>query len=187
MNKKYVLWGVIGAIVLAVFWGISLRNGFVVQEENINSSWAQVENQLKRRYDLIPNLVNTVKGVASQEKEVFGNIAEARARLAGAKQPSEVMSASNEMESAISRLLVVMENYPQLRSVESYNRLMDELAGSENRIAVERQRYNEQVEIFNKKIKVFPASLIAGLMSFEKHPYFDVSEKESQAPSVQFN
>ena len=121
-------------------------NRFVGQEEAIKAQWAQVENQLQRRNDLIPNLVETVKGIAQQEKDVFGQIAESRAKLAGARTPEETMEAANQQTAALSRLLVIVENYPQLRSNESFNRLMDELAGTENRLAVERMRYNERVQ-----------------------------------------
>src|SRR5919108_6347766 len=120
-------------------------NTFVTQEEAIKAQWAQVENQLQRRNDLIPNLVETTKGVAQQERDVFGQIAESRAKLAGAQTPEQTIQAANEQSSALARLLVVVENYPQLRSNETFNRLMDELAGTENRLAVERMRYNERV------------------------------------------
>jgi LemA protein len=124
-------------------------NTFVSQDEAIKAQWAQVENQLQRRNDLIPNLVETTKGIAQQEQDVFGRIAESRAKLAGATTPEERMQAANEQSSALARLLVVVENYPQLRSSDTFNRLMDELSGTENRIAVERMRYNERVQEYN--------------------------------------
>src|SRR5688500_2832338 len=124
-------------------------NTFVSQEEAIKTQWGQVENQLQRRNDLIPNLVETTKGVAQQERDVFGQIAESRAKLSGAQTPEQTMQAANEQSAALARLLVIVENYPRLRSSETFNRLMDELAGTENRIAVERMRYNERVQEYN--------------------------------------
>lgn len=184
--SKYTKWIVLGVLVLVVFWGVSARNGFITMEEGIDASWAQVENQLKRRYDLIPNLVNTVKGITKQENEVFGRIADARARLAGAKTPSETISASGQLETALSRLLVIAENYPQLRSSDSFNRLMDELAGTENRISVERRRYNTAVQAYNRSVRLFPKSIIASWLHLEKKPYFEIEARESETPNVQF-
>src|SRR5215208_1716555 len=132
-------------------------NRFVGQEESIKTQWSQVENQLQRRNDLIPNLVETTKGIAQQEKDVFGQIADSRAKMAGARTPEETIQAANEQSSALARLLVVVENYPQLRSSESFNRLMDELSGTENRIAVERMRYNERVQEYNTARRRFPS------------------------------
>ncbi len=161
-------------------------NTFVSQDEGIKAQWAQVENQLQRRNDLIPNLVSTVQGVANQEKEVFGRIADSRARLAGAKTPEETMTAANEQSSALARLLVVMENYPQLRSNESFNRLMDELSGTENRIAVERMRYNEKVQEYNTSRRQFPSNLTASLFSFKEHQLFAAPAEAKQVPKVNF-
>src|SRR6476660_2024592 len=138
-------------------------NTFVSKEEGIKAQWAQVENQLQRRNDLIPNLVETTKGIAQQEQEVFGRIAESRAKMAGARTPEERMAAANDQSSALARLLVVSENYPQLRSSETFNRLMDELSGTENRIAVERMRYNERVQDYNTSRRQFPSNITASL------------------------
>src|SRR5882672_1240740 len=142
-----------GTVALFIALAIGLSgcsyNRFVGQEEAIKTQWAQVENQLQRRNDLIPNLVETVKGIAQQEKDVFGQIAESRAKLAGAQTPEQRMQAANEQSTALSRLLVIVENYPQLKSNESFNRLKDELSGTENRLAVERMRYNERVQAYN--------------------------------------
>src|SRR5262245_43165622 len=138
-------------------------NRFVSQEEGIKAQWAQVENQLQRRNDLIPNLVETVKGTAAQERDVFGKIAESRARMAEAKTTEEKIDAANQQSAAIGRLLVVVQNYAQLRSNEPFNRLMDELSGTENRIAVERMRYNERVQEYNTSRRQFPSHLPAGL------------------------
>ena len=131
-------------------------NTFVGKEEAIKTQWAQVENQLQRRNDLIPNLVETTKGIAQQEKDVFGQIADSRAKLAGATTPQQAIEAANAQSAALARLLVVVENYPQLKSNETFNRLMDELSGTENRIAVERMRYNERVQDYNTQRRQFP-------------------------------
>src|SRR5258708_39906281 len=138
-------------------------NKFVSKEESIKAQWAQVENQLQRRNDLIPNLVETTKGIAQQEKDVFGQIADSRAKMAGAKTPEETIQAANQQTAALGRLLVVAENYPQLRSSESFARLMDELSATENRIAVERMRYNERVQEYNTLPRRFPSDVTAGL------------------------
>jgi LemA protein len=161
-------------------------NRFVSQEEAIKAQWAQVENQLQRRNDLIPNLVETVKGIAQQEKDVFGQIAESRAKLAGARTPEETMEAANQQSSALSRLLVIVENYPQLRSNESFNRLMDELAGTENRLAVERMRYNERVQEYNTSRRQFPANVTAGIFGFKEYPLFKAPPEAQRAPRVDF-
>ncbi len=161
-------------------------NTFVTQEEAIKTQWAQVENQLQRRNDLIPNLVETTKGIAEQEKAVFIAIAEARAKLARAKTPEETLAAANQQSSALSRLLVVMENYPQLKSNETFNRLMDELAGTENRIAVERMRYNERVQEYNTSKRQFPANITAGIFRFQDYPFFEAPPEAKQVPKVSF-
>jgi LemA protein len=148
MKTAGIVLGVLILIsILFAGWMMGYYNRFVNMDEGIKNAWAQVENQLMRRNDLIPNLVNTVKGYASHEKEVFTNIADARAKLGGAKSVSEKIDAANEMTSALSRLLVIVEQYPQLKADQSFNRLMDELAGTENRLAVERKRYNDQVGV----------------------------------------
>ena len=161
-------------------------NRFVGQEEAIKTQWAQVENQLQRRNDLIPNLVETTKGIAQQEKDVFGQIADSRARLAGARTPEETIQAANQQSAALARLLVVVENYPQLRSSETFNRLMDELSGTENRIAVERMRYNERVQEYNTARRQFPANVTAGLFGFKEYPLFNAPPEAERAPKVDF-
>ena len=161
-------------------------NTFVSQEETIKTQWAQVENQLQRRNDLIPNLVETTKGFAQQERDVFGQIAESRAKLAGAQTPEQTMQAANEQSSALSRLLVVVENYPQLRSNETFNRLMDELAGTENRIAVERMRYNERVQEYNTLRRQFPSNITAGIFGFREYPVFNAPPDAERVPRVDF-
>jgi LemA protein len=161
-------------------------NRFVGQEEAIKTQWAQVENQLQRRNDLIPNLVETTKGIAQQEKDVFGQIADSRARLAGARTPDETIQAANQQSAALARLLVVVENYPQLRSSETFNRLMDELSGTENRIAVERMRYNERVQEYNTSRRQFPANVTASLFGFKEYPLFNAPPAAEQVPKVNF-
>src|ERR671925_1100274 len=136
-------------------------NTFVSQEEAIKTQWAQVENQLQRRNDLIPNLVETTKGFAQQERDVFGQIADSRAKLAGAQSPEQKIAAANEQSAALARLLVVVENYPELKSNQTFARLMDELAGTENRLSVERMRYNERVQAYNTSRRQFPSNVTA--------------------------
>jgi LemA protein len=161
-------------------------NRFVGQEEGIKTQWSQVENQLQRRNDLIPNLVETTKGIAQQEKDVFGQIADSRAKMAGARTPDEQIQAANQQSAALARLLVVVENYPQLRSSESFNRLMDELSGTENRIAVERMRYNERVQEYNVARRQFPSNITASLFGFKEYPLFNAPPAAEQVPKVNF-
>jgi LemA protein len=184
MARKTFVAGVLVVVALGLS-GCSY-NTFVGQEESIKAQWAQVENQLQRRNDLIPNLVETTKGVAQQERDVFGQIAESRAKLAGARTPEETMQAANEQSSALSRLLVVVENYPQLRSNETFNRLMDELSGTENRIAVERMRYNERVQEYNTARRRFPSNVTAGLFGFKEYPLFNAPPEAERVPKVDF-
>ncbi|HLG56064.1 MAG TPA: LemA family protein [Vicinamibacterales bacterium] len=179
----------VGAVLL-VMLSVGLSgcsyNRFVGQDEAIKTQWAQVENQLQRRNDLIPNLVETVKGIAQQEKDVFGQIAESRAKLSGAQTPEQRMQAANEQSTALARLLVIVENYPQLRSNESFNRLMDELAGTENRLAVERMRYNERVQEYNTSRRRFPSNVTAGIFGFKEHPLFNAPPEAERVPRVNF-
>jgi len=161
-------------------------NRFVGQEESIKAQWAQVENQLQRRNDLIPNLVETVKGFAQQERDVFGQIADSRAKLSGARTPEETIQAANQQSAALARLLVITENYPQLRSNESFNRLMDELSGTENRIAVERMRYNERVQEYNTSRRQFPSNLTASVFGFKEYPLFNAPPEAERVPRVNF-
>jgi LemA protein len=161
-------------------------NTFVSQEEAIKTQWGQVENQLQRRNDLIPNLVETTKGVAQQERDVFGQIAESRAKLSGAQTPEQTIQAANEQSAALARLLVIVETYPQLRSSETFNRLMDELAGTENRIAVERMRYNERVQDYNTARRQFPSNITAGIFGFDEYPVFNAPPEAERVPNVTF-
>jgi LemA protein len=182
------------AIVMAAAIGVSgcSYNRFVGQEEAVKTQWSEVENQLQRRNDLIPNLVETVKGYAQQERDVFGQIADARAKLSGAQSaapgvPTEQkIQAANEQSAALNRLLVVVENYPQLRSNESFNRLMDELSGTENRIAVARMRYNEKVQEYNTSRRSFPANVTASIFGFKEYPLFNAPPEAERAPRVDF-
>ncbi|MBW1901603.1 MAG: LemA family protein [Deltaproteobacteria bacterium] len=161
-------------------------NSLVTMDESVKGAWAQVENQLQRRYDLIPNLVETVKGYASHEKEVFVKVTEARSKVAGAANISDKIQANNQLSSALSRLLVVVERYPELKANTNFVRLQDELAGTENRIAVERRRFNETVKAYNIKIRSFPTNIIAGMFGFEKAAFFDVPQERQEAPKVKF-
>ena len=180
----------IGTVALVLALGLTpgcSYNTFTTQEEAIRAQWAQVENQMQRRHDLIPNLVETVKGYAAQERDVFQAVADARARMAGATTPVEKIQASNAESSALSRLLVVVENYPQLKSNETFARLMDELAGTENRLATERMRYNERLQEYNTLRRRFPSNVTAKIFGFQEHPYFDAPAGAEAAPKVDFN
>lgn len=161
-------------------------NRFVTEEEAIKAQWAQVENQLQRRSDLVPNLVETVKGYAQHEEDVFKDIAEARSRLLAARSPEETIQAANQQTTALGRLLAVVESYPQLKANEQFNRLMDELSGTENRIAVERMRYNERVQQYNTSRRQFPANMTAKLFGFSEYPFFEAPQEAKQAPRVTF-
>ena len=155
-------------------------------DEGVKAAWAQVENQLQRRYDLIPNLVETVKGYAAHEKEVFLRVTEARSKVAGATTIGDKIQANNGLSAALSRLLLVVERYPELKANTNFIRLQDELAGTENRISVERRRYNETVKTYNIKIRRFPTNLLAGMFGFEKAAFFEVPKERQEAPKVRF-
>jgi LemA protein len=178
-------------VLLAVWFGstfVSHRNEMVRKREAINSAWAQVDVVLQRRADLIPNLVETVKGYAGQEQKVFGDIAAARAALVGAKTPADKIAANGQLDGALSRLLVIVENYPQLKSNENFMRLQDELAGTENRIAVERKRYNDTIQDYNTYIGLFPNNIVASLSGFTRNEaYFRAEEGSRTAPKVNFS
>jgi LemA protein len=161
-------------------------NKFVGQEEAIKAQWAQVENQLQRRNDLIPNLVETVKGYASHEEGVYKDIAESRSRLLAAKTPEETIQAANQQSGALGRLLAIVESYPQLRANEQFNRLMDELSGTENRLAVERMRYNERIQEYNTSRRQFPANVTAKIFGFKEYPFFQAPPEARQVPKVNF-
>ena len=180
------LLAVVVAFLVAVTFGGCSYNTFAAQEEGIKSQWAQVQNQLQRRSDLIPNVVETVKGYAQQEKDVFIAVADARARMAGAGTPTERIAAANAETSALARLLVVAENYPQLKSDAQFMRLTDVLEGTENRLATERMRYNDKVQAYNTKRRTFPANLTAKMFGFSEYPYWEVPPEARIAPKVKF-
>src|SRR5438309_4182464 len=185
------VWIAIGIIVLLLIVGFSsyvgARNQMVTKNETVKAAWSQVDIVLQRRADLIPNLVETVKGFALQEQTVFGDIAKARSRLLSATTPSDKIAANQQLDGALGRLLVVVENYPQLKSNENFLRLQDELAGTENRIAVERKRYNDTLQDYNTYIGLFPNSLFAGWAGFKRNEdYFRAAEAARQAPKVAF-
>lgn len=182
-----VLLIIVAVIAIFVFSIFGSYNTLVSLDEDVNTQWANVESKLQRRYDLIPNLVESVKGAMKQEQEVFTAIADARAKLAGAGNVSEKVDASNELEGALSRLLVVVENYPELKSNQNVTGLMDELAGTENRISTERDRYNEVVREYNATIRSFPKNIMAGIFGFEQRPYFEATDGADVAPEVNFD
>jgi len=191
-NGKAWVWILVVAAILVVIGlilvlsAVGIYNRLVGLDESVNAAWAQVENQLQRRYDLIPNYVETVKGFAKQEREVFIRVTEARARVGGAATVGEKIEANNELSTALSRLLVVIENYPQLKSDQNFIRLQDELAGTENRIATERRRYNEAVRMYNQTIRRFPTNFIAGLFGFQRAEFFEAPEAAETPPEVSF-
>ena len=188
---KVVIVIVVVVMIVAFLLGstyFNRRNQMVIKRETVNAAWSQVDVVLQRRADLIPNLVETVKGYAVQEQTVFGNIAAARAALLGAKTPAEKIAANGQLDAALGRLLVIVENYPQLKSNENFMRLQDELAGTENRIAVERRRYNQAVQDYNTYIGLFPNYLVAGFAGFTRNDaYFKTEEGARQAPKVNFD
>ena len=187
-------WIVVGAVLGVLLLLVLLVGGYVrttyndlvSQQEQVKTAWSQVENQLQRRNDLIPNLVETVKGYAKQETTIFTAIADARARIGSRKPPQEQMQASNDMSNALARLLVVVENYPQLKSSENFMRLQDELAGTENRLSVERMRYNETAMAYNVHVRQFPSNMVASAFNFEQKPLFEAPASAKAVPKVQF-
>lgn len=166
---------------------VGTYNGLVRANEDVNGKFAQVQVQLQRRFDLIPNLVEVVKGYAAHEQKVFDDIAAARAKLAGAATPDQQVAAANQLEGALGRLLVVVENYPNLKADANFRALQDELAGTENRIAVERQRYNEAVRSFNTRLKSFPTNIIGRMMGFSAREYLQTPQEAQSAPKVDFS
>ena len=186
---KVVIVVVVLLLVLLMFGGmyVSSKNQMVAKNETIKSNFAEVDNNMKRRADLIPNLVETVKGIAGQEQAVFGEIARARSQLLNAQAPADKIAANNQLTGALGRLLAVVENYPQLKSSENFMRLQDELAGTENRLAVSRKRYNDSIQDYNTFIGQFPNSLFAGVAGFSRNnDYYAVSESEKAVPKVNF-
>src|ERR671935_3171492 len=186
ITRRTALQVVALALAAAPLTGCSY-NTFVGQEEAIKAQWAQVENQLQRRNDLIPNLVETVKGYAQHEQSVFKDIADARSQLLSARSPEEKIEAANRETGALGRLLAIAENYPQLKANEQFNRLMDELAGTENRLAVERMRYNQKVQEYDTSRRQFPANLTAKMFGFKEYPYFQAPPESKPVPKVNFS
>lgn len=194
MDSKSILLGIIGAIVLVVLlfggWFLSTYNGLVTAQEGVDAGWADVESQYQRRADLIFNLVNTTKGFAAQEEKIFLEVTKYRSQLGAAKTQDEKIEAAKGMDSAtnsaISRLLMVSENYPQLKSDQVFMTLMAELEGTENRVAVARMRYNENVRDYNTRLKRMPGSIIAGMYGFEPKVYFEAEKGAEVAPKVNF-
>ena len=191
MNKTgWIILGVAALLVVMIFGAfIGTYNSLQLMDENVNSKWAQVDNQLKRRNDLIPNLVATVKGYAAHEKSLFTEIAESRAKLGGAMNKNDmkaIQQSNSDLSNALSRLLVVVERYPDLKSDKQFINLQDELAGTENRLAVARKDYNDSVQLLNAKIRTFPTSIIAGMIGIKSREYFNTPEAEKKAPEVKF-
>jgi LemA protein len=173
-------------VVVLFMWARSAYNQLVGLDIAVETQWAQVDNQYQRRMDLVPNLVSSVQGAMKQEKEVFKSIADARTRYSGAQQPSEKMAAANQFDTALARLLVVMENYPQLKSIDAVKSLMVQLEGTENRISVERKRYNDMVGEFNREVRMFPNNLTASMFGFKPKDFFKSKEGADVAPKVSF-
>ncbi len=188
MSKGWIVLIVVVLIVLVVASSfVSIRNQMVQKRETINAAWSQVDVVIQRRADLIPNLVETVKGIAAQEQTVFGEVARARSQLLNAKTPPDRIAANQQLDGALGRLLAIAENYPQLRSSENFLRLQDELAGTENRIAVERRRYNEALKDYNTYLGLFPNNIVAGMTGFTRNDhYFEAAPATREAPKVQF-
>ncbi len=183
----WIIFGIVIIVLLFIMFSLAGKyNTLVTANENINGKWSQVENNLQRRADLIPNLVETVKGYAAQEKEVFTAIADARSKLLGANNVAETSQANNELSSALGRLLAISEAYPTLKSDQNFRALQDELAGTENRIAVARKDYNDAVQSYNTMIKTFPARLMASIFGFAQKDYFQAEESATGVPKVQF-
>lgn len=182
--KKTIWIAVIAVVVIIAGWFWSSYNRLVTANEGVDNQWAQVETQYQRRFDLIPNLVNTVQGAMAQEQKIFGDLAAARANYSGAQNVNEKAAAATQVEGALSRLLVIMENYPDLKSMATVQTLMAQLEGTENRISVERSRFNDSVKSFNVMIKRFPTNLIAGMYGFSVKTYFEVAEAAAVAPVV---
>jgi LemA protein len=185
--KKYTVIGLLLVVVLIGGWLLSSYNSIVKGNLQVDAQWAQVETVYQRRFDLIPNLVNSVQGIFKQEKDVFGAIAQARQGYAGARTIDEKAQAASQVESALGRLLVITENYPQLQSNQALMGLMTQLEGTENRVSVERTRYNDAVNAFNGSIITFPSSVVARLFGFKERTFFKAEVDAAKAPVVNFN
>ncbi len=182
MKKTWLI--VLGVVILVGVFTLGIYNRLVSANERINNQWAQVETQYQRRFDLIPNLVESVKGAQEQEQEIFLALAEARTRYAGAATVDQKVQAAGQVESALGRLLIIVENYPELRSTETVQTLMAQLEGTENRISVERKRFNDEVRDYNLEVKRFPGNVIARMLGFAERPYFEAAAGAETAPQV---
>lgn len=186
-NRLIIVLVILAILILSLYsFAKNTYNSLVVLDEGVKNAWAQVENQLQRRYDLIPNLIETVKGYAAHEREVLIQVTEARAKVGSAGTVEEKIAANNQLSSALARLLLVVERYPDLKANQNFIRLQDELAGTENRIAVERRRYNEAVQAYNVKLRSFPENLLAGIFGFQKREFFEAPTVAREAPRVKF-
>ena len=196
MNKKTIIWIVVlGVLAIAIIWGVGRYNAIITAEENVNTAWSQVENQYQRRADLIPNIVETVKGYAAHENETLEGVIAARAKAtqvvvdptnATAEQLAAFQAAQGELSQALGRLMAISENYPDLKASANFSALQSQLEGTENRITVARNNFNEVARKFNTMIRRFPTNIIANMMNAEKRPYFEAIEGAEQAPKVQF-
>ena len=184
-NKTLII--VLVIVVILAFWVVGKYNFFVNQNEAITGQWAQVESQLQRRFDLIPNVINTVKGITKQEKDVFSQLADARSRYAGSSTIDQKATAAGQVESSLGRLLVIAENYPVLQSSQSFRDLTVELEGTENRISVERMKYNDLVKSLNANVKMFPNSILASIFGVKERSYFEVTTGAEAVPKVDFS
>jgi len=184
MKKTLIVLAVVVAVLGLYAWG--MYNKMVTANEGVDNMWAQVETQYQRRFDLIPNLVSSVKGAMAQEQKVFGDLADARTKYSGATTINEKAEAATQVESALGRLLVIMENYPQLKSIETVQTLMAQLEGTENRISVERKRFNDAARDFNVMVKRIPAKWFASMFGFSEKAYFDAAAGSENAPAVNF-
>lgn len=185
--KNKIIISILVVVALIGLWFVSSYNSMVKGDLIVDTQWAQVEAQYQRRFDLIPNLVASIQGIMTQEKEVFTAIANARQGYAGAKTIDDKVKAAGQMESALGRLLVITENYPQLNSVETVKNLMTQLEGTENRVSVERARFNDAVSIFNSSIITFPSNMVANLFGFEQRTFFKSDEAAAKTPTVKLN
>lgn len=186
-KSNIIILTVVAIIAVLIIMIISSYNGIVAKSEEVDNKFSAIDTQLQRRADLIPNLVNTVKGYASQEQEIINSVTEARAKLAGANTVSEKAEADGELTNALNRLMVVVENYPDLKSSQNFIQLSDELAGTENRIATARRDYNEAVKDYNLKIRKFPINIMAGMFGYEQADYFEASAESQEVPNVSFD
>jgi len=185
---KHLKWIIpVGIIVLLALWGMSFYNSLVGLNESADAQWAKVETQYQRRFDLIPGLVNSVKGILTQEQKVFSDIAEARTKYSGAQSVDEKAAAASQVEGALGRLLVVMENYPQLNSNQAVRDLMTQLEGTENRISTERMRFNDEIQVYNVKVKRFPGNLFASMFGFSPRNFFEAAQGAEKAVNVDLN